>query len=142
MAITGALHSPRVRLYASSDMSDSDKLSWLVLGRASEGLGRADTALLQRAALALLAGEGENPAGQLMDSLGLTELSLSPDEQDGTVLRVGAQLGRRWSLGYERSLNAATGSWQLIYRIGQRFRLRAQSGDDNAIDLLWLWRFD
>ena len=43
---------------------------------------------------------------------------------------------------HERSLNAATGSWQLIYRIGQRFRLRAQSGDDNAIDLLWLWRFD
>jgi hypothetical protein len=65
VAITGPLHSPRVRLYASTDMSDSDKLSWLVLGRASDGLGRSDTALLQRAAVALLAGEGEAPTDTL-----------------------------------------------------------------------------
>jgi translocation and assembly module TamB len=36
------------------NMSEIDKLSWLVLGRASKGLGHTDTALLQRAALALL----------------------------------------------------------------------------------------
>ncbi|MCK7494639.1 MAG: translocation/assembly module TamB domain-containing protein [Comamonadaceae bacterium] len=42
--------NPRVRLYSEPEMSDTDKLSWLVLGRASDGLGRADTALLQRAA--------------------------------------------------------------------------------------------
>jgi translocation and assembly module TamB len=140
--VSGSAQAPRARLFSEPELPDNDVLAWLLLGRDPADLPSRDTALLQRAALALLAGEGENPAGQLMDSLGLTELSLSPDAQDGTVLRVGAQLGRRWSLGYERSLNAATGSWQLIYRIGQRFRLRAQSGDDNAIDLLWLWRFD
>ena len=48
----------------------------------------------------------------------------------------------RWTLGYERSLDAATGSWQLVYRLGQRFRLRAQSGEKSAVDLLWMWRFD
>ena len=47
---------------------------------------------------------------------------------------------RSWS--DERGLNATTGSWQLIYRIAQRFTLRAQGGDDNALDLIWQWKWD
>ena len=139
---TGSAQTPRIRLYSEPDMADNDKLAWLLLGRAPDELGRNDTALLQRAALALLSGEGDNPATQLMDKLGLTEFSVSNSEDAGATLRLGAQLSKRWSVGYERSLNAATGSWQLVYRLGQRFRLRAQSGTDSALDALWLWRFD
>jgi translocation and assembly module TamB len=39
-------------------------------------------------------------------------------------------------------VNATTGTWQLIYRIAQRFTLRAQSGEDSALDLIWAWRWD
>jgi translocation and assembly module TamB len=39
-------------------------------------------------------------------------------------------------------LNATTGSWQLIYRIAQRFTVRAQAGQDNAIDLNWTLRWN
>ena len=46
------------------------------------------------------------------------------------------------TLAYERSLGQTTGSWQLAYRLGQRFTLRAKSGEDAGLDLLWLWRFD
>lgn len=143
VAVSGTALSPRIKLYADPDMSDTDKLSWLLLGRAPEGLGRADTAVLQRAAIALLSGEGESPSGRLMKNLGLDELSLSQNDEDarGTVVRLGKQLSRRWYVGYERGLNATTGSWQLVYRIAQRFTLRAQSGDDNALDLIWLWRW-
>ncbi|RVT83072.1 hypothetical protein EOD73_16065 [Inhella crocodyli] len=139
---TGSAQTPRIRLYSEPDMADNDKLAWLLLGRAPDELGRNDTALLQRAALALLSGEGDNPTTQLMDKLGLTEFSVSNSDDAGTTLRLGAQLSKRWSVGYERSLSAATGSWQLVYRLGQRFRLRAQSGTDSALDALWLWRFD
>ena len=143
VAVTGTAQSPRVRLFAEPELPDNDKLAWLLLGRDPAEISGRDTAILQRAALALLAGEADdNPASQLMDRLGLTEFSLSQGEDAGTVLRLGARLGRRWTVGYERSLNATSGSWQLIYRIGQRFRLRAQSGLDSAIDLLWLWRYD
>jgi translocation and assembly module TamB len=144
VAITGPLQSPRVRLYASSDMSDSDKLSWLVLGRASEGLGRADTALLQRAAVALLAGEGEAPTDTLLRNLGIDQLSLRQSDTDvrETVISLGKQLSRRWYVGYERGVNATSGTFQLIYRIAQRFTLRAQSGQENSLDLIWVWRLD
>ncbi len=142
VAITGNVLTPRVRLYAEPDLSDSEKLSWLVLGRAPDGLGRNDTALIQRAAVALLSGEGEAPTDALMRSLGIDEVSLRQSDGDvrETVITVGKQLSRRWYLGYERGVNATTGTWQLIYRIAQRFTLRAQSGQDNALDLIWTWR--
>ena len=142
VAITGNLLTPRIRLFSEPEMSDSDKLSWLVLGRASDGLGRNDTAMLQRAALALLAGEGEAPTDALMKSLGIDEVSLrqSDGEVRETVISIGKQLSRRWYLGYERGVNATTGTWQLIYRIAQRFTLRLQSGLESALDLIWTFR--
>jgi len=61
VAISGTPVNPRVRLFSEPELSEIDKLSWLVMGRASDGLGRTDTALLQRAALALLARRRQQP---------------------------------------------------------------------------------
>ena len=58
-----------------------------------------------------------------------------------TVVSLGKQLSRRWYLGYERGVNSTTGTWQLTYRIAQRFTLRAQSGLENSLDVIWTWRF-
>ncbi|HJV94642.1 MAG TPA: translocation/assembly module TamB domain-containing protein, partial [Albitalea sp.] len=141
--VTGGALNPRVRLFSEPDMSEIDKLSWLVLGRASEGLGRTDTALLQRAALALLSGENEGMTSQFMKTLGLDDVSLRQSEGEvrETVVSLGRQLSRRWYVGYERGLNATSGTWQLIYRVARRFTLRAQSGLDNSMDVIWTWRW-
>ena len=143
VAVTGTVLNPRVRLFSEPEMPDIDKLSWLVLGRASDGLGRTDTALLQRAAIGLLAGEGTGPTDQLIQAVGLDEVSFRQTEGEvrETVVSLGKQLSRRWYVGYERSLNATTGNWQLIYRVAQRLTLRAQSGLDNSLDAIWTWRW-
>ena len=144
VTVTGSALAPRIKLYSDPLMSDNETLSWLLLGRAPDELGRADTALLQRAAMALLSGDGESRKGRLTKTLGLDDLTVSDSGVDakGTVVRLGKQLSKRWYVGYERGLNATTGSWQLIYRIAQRFTLRGQSGDDNALDLIWQWKWD
>jgi translocation and assembly module TamB len=145
VAVTGSALNPRVRLYSDPEMSDTDKLSWLVLGREPDGLGRADSALLQRAAMALLAGEGESPTDAFLANIGLSDFGVrqaGEGAEQTTVVSLGKQLTRRWYVGYERSVNATTGTWQLIYRIAQRFTLRAQSGEDSALDLIWAWRWD
>ena len=143
VAVGGTALNPRVRLFSEPEMAEVDKLSWLVLGRASDGLGRTETALLQRAALALLAGEGPGMTDQLTKAIGLDELAVrqTDGEVRETVVSLGKQLSQRWYVGYERSLSATTGTWQLIYRIAQRFTLRAQSGLDNSLDLIWTWRW-
>ena len=145
VSVAGTALKPRVRLFSDPDMSDADKLSWLVLGRAPEGLGRNDTALLQRAAMALLAGEGESTTDRVMNALGLDQFSVrSEGEGDvrSTVVTLGKQLSRRLYVGYERGVASTTGTWQLIYRIAQRFTLRAQAGEDAAVDLIWTWRWN
>jgi translocation and assembly module TamB len=150
VAITGTALNPRVRLASDTDMSDTERLSWLVMGRAPDNLGEADTALLQRAALALLAGDGESPTDKVLGALGLTDFGMRHDTSttssgatvQSTIFNVGKQISNRWYVGYERSINAAAGNWQLIYRVAQRFTLRAQSGEDNAIDAIWSWRWD
>lgn len=140
--ITGTAVDPRVRLYSEPPMSETEKLSWLVLGRGPTGLGVADIGLLQTAASALWGGEGASPDDTLVGALGLDELSVR--QTDGavrdTIVTVGKQVSRRWYLGYERSLNAATGTWQAVFRAAQRFTVRLQTGEDNAVDLIWLWR--
>ena len=142
--ITGSAANPRVRLFSEPELSDIDKLSWLVLGRANDGLGSTDTALLQHAALALLAGEGGGLTDQLTKAIGLDDVSVR-QQTDGTVqetvVSLGKQISQRWYVGYEHGLNATTGGFQLVYRIAQRFTLRMQSGTDNSVDLIWSWRW-
>ena len=65
----------------------------------------------------------------------------SDGETRETVVTLGRQLSQRWYVGYERSVNATTGNWQLIYRLAQRFTVRAQSGVDNSLDFIWQWRW-
>ena len=141
--VTGTALAPRVRLFSEPEMSDLDKLSWLVVGRASETVGGADTALLQRAALALLSGEGPGVTDRLVQSIGLDEIAVrqGQGEVKDTIVTVGKQISKRWYVGYERGLNATTGSWQLVYRIARRVTVRAQAGGDNAVDLNWTLRW-
>ena len=143
--VGGTAQNPRVRLFSEPEMSDTDKLSWLVLGRAPDNLARNDTALLQRAALALLAGEGSGQGNAVMATLGLDELSVRQTENgqvSDTVVTLGKQISQRWYVGYERGVNSTAGTWQLVYRVAQRFTLRAQAGDDNALDAIWSWRWN
>jgi translocation and assembly module TamB len=144
VAVSGTALAPRVKLYSEPPMSESDKLTWLVLGREPGALGRTDTAVLQGAALALLAGEGNSPTDELTQLIGLDTLSVGQRETGSvteTVVALGRQIGKRWYIGYERSLSATSGTWQLIYRVAQRFTLRAQAGEDNSFDAIWTWRW-
>ncbi len=145
VTVTGTASNPRIKLYSDPDMSETNKLSWLVLGRSPDNLGRSDTALMQRAAMALISGDGESASDKLIHRIGLDELSFSGEGDDarGTVVRLGKQISRDVFVAYERGLNATTGNWQLIYKLAQRFTLRAQAGEDQqGLDLIWIWKWE
>jgi translocation and assembly module TamB len=144
VVVAGTAQNPRIRLFSEPDMTDIDKLSWLVLGRASAGVGSDDMALLQSAALALLSGEGPGLADRLTHAIGLDAISVRQQSQGDvkeTIVSLGKQISKRWYVGYERGLNATAGSWQLIYRVAQRVTVRAQAGGDNSLDLIWSLRW-
>ena len=145
--VGGNTVAPRVRLFSDPELPPTEKLALLVTGRSYDSLGGSETLLLQRAALALLAGEGADESNSNFDVARLLQLDeLSVRQSDGavreTVVALGKQISERVYLGYERGLNATAGNWQLIYRIAQRFTLRAQSGEDPAVDLIWIFRWN
>jgi translocation and assembly module TamB len=144
--ITGTALLPRVRLYADPDMPDADKLAWLVLGRSAAN-GGAESAVLQQAAVALLSGNGKTLTGELASSLGLDEISLvSGSRSDATATGAAVTLGKRLSkdfyLVYETSLSGAFGSLYIFYDLSRRLTLRAQAGEQSALDLIFTVRRD
>lgn len=144
VAVTGPLQNLRVKLFSEPEMSNNEKLSWLLLGRASDGLGKTDTALVQRAAFALLAGDGGGGPGAITKAFGIDDLGLRQTEGDTreTVVSVGKQLSKRVYIAYEQNLATSSGSFQVTYRIAQRFVMRLQSGLDRSVDLIGTWRWE
>ena len=145
--IRGTALSPVVRLYAEPDLPDAEKLAWLVLGHAGAS-GGAEAAVLQQAALALLGGGGPGLSGKLMTALGLDELSLSggASQADGSATGATVTLGKRLSrdfyVSYERSLAGTLGTFYIFYDLSRRFTLRAQTGEQSAVDLIFTLRYD
>lgn len=143
--VSGVLSNLRVRIFSEPEMTMNEKMSWLVLGRASDGLGKNDTALVQRAAFALLAGDSDGGPGAITKAFGIDELGLRQNDTGDTretVVSVGKQLSKRIFVAYEQNLATSAGSFQVTYRIAQRFVMRLQSGLDRSIDLIGTWRWE
>lgn len=146
--ITGTALSPVVSLYSEPSLSDVETLTWLVLGRGS-GAGGAEGALLQQAALALLGGNGKGVSDKLSAAFGLDELSFSGGEgstASGAASAASVTLGKRLSqdfyIAYESSLGGAMGVFYIFYDLSKRLTLRAQTGEQSAVDLIFTLRYD
>jgi translocation and assembly module TamB len=137
IALTGPLTNLQAKLISEPDtLTDTQKLTWLVLGRAPEAeQGSNENALLQQAALALLMGEND---GVNIRQLGLDDVSLS-----GSGVRLGKQVSDRLYVGYERTVNTAEDSFQVVYRLAKQLSVSWQRlGDSgNALLLNWSWRW-
>ena len=141
--ITGSALAPRIRLYAEPELPDSEKLAWLVLGR-SAASGGAESALLQQAALALLGGNNKGLSGGLAQALGLDELSFrgATDNAGGAAVTFGKRLARNFYVSYERSLAGTMGTFFVFYELTRRLTLRAQTGEQSAVDLIFTVPYD
>lgn len=144
--ITGTALLPRIRLYAEPDLPDADKLAWLVLGRPAAS-GGAESAVLQQAAVVLLSGDGQNFSSELANRLGLDEISLATGSRSdstatGAAVTLGKRLSKDFYLAYETSLSGAFGSFYIFYDLSRRLTLRAQAGEQSALDLIFTVRSD
>ncbi|WP_274585003.1 translocation/assembly module TamB domain-containing protein [Neisseria leonii] len=144
--VLGNLENPRITLVANEPMSEKDKLSWLILNRASSG-SDGDEAALAAAAGAWLAGSINDRIG-LVDNFGFTSQrtrnaqtgELNPAEQ---VLTVGKQLTGELYLGYEYGINSASQSVKLIYQLTRSIQAIARVGSESwGGELKYVIRFD
>jgi translocation and assembly module TamB len=138
--VTGWAQAPHVELYSEGGLSEAETLSYIVLGRSSAG-GGAETALLQRAATALLAGRRGNGKG-LAGNLGLDDLTVRNDSTAGPIVRVGKRFAENFYAAYERSLSGAMGTLFIFFDVSRRVTLRAEAGERTGVDLIFTFAFD
>ena len=147
--VSGTALAPVVRLYADPDLPDAEKLAWLVLGRSAAN-GGAESAMLQQAAMALLGGSGPGFTARLAQSLGLDSVSMgsaSSTASDGSTtsgatVTLGKRLSRDFYVAYESGMAGTMGTLYIFYDLSRRFTLRAQSGQQSAVDLIFTLRYD
>ncbi len=149
--VTGTATHPSVRLVSTPVVPDTEKLSWIVLGRLPDASG-TDTSLLMAAAGSILGGSSGGITGTLKQSLGIDELSLRQADNSTTaskdslltsqIVTVGKRLSARAFLSYERGVTAVAGVTKLTYTLTPKVNIVTQAGADNAIDIYYTFSFD
>lgn len=169
VAVTGTALSPRVKLISTPEVPDAEKLSWLVLGSGlDEAGGGAQAFALRQAASSFLGNDDGTLSGGIGQALGIDVLAVGSVRETGPtsaiadrgvlgaqgtagslgsvaqsdVVTIGKRLSSRLYVSYEQGLR---GVWNLVriqYDISNRLSLRAQTGTENAVDLLWFYWFD
>ena len=143
--ISGNLKTPRVQIVSNPPVSESERLSWLVLGRAPGEASRADLGLLQAAASTLLARGSTLPADRrIARAFGFDELTLrGGGELEGGVVAVGKRVSDRVYVSYEQGLGAVTTSLvKLDYALGRRWSVRGEAGTTSGAGLFYRFSWD
>ncbi|MEQ6291253.1 translocation/assembly module TamB domain-containing protein [Vogesella sp. GCM10023246] len=142
--ISGSVLLPSVKLVADEAMSEKDKLSWLVLGRAAT-VGDSSNGMGGASAGGLLAGMLNDRVG-LFDDVGVQ--SRAATSSDGTVnpaeqvVTLGKQLTRELYVGYEYGLKSAEQAVRISYQLSQKLSLIARAGREASSELRYTLRFD
>jgi translocation and assembly module TamB len=157
VALTGTARTPRLALVSKPDVPDQDKLSWLVLGvGADTARSGGQSAALQTAAATVLATVDPNFGGPgIASTFGLDVLSIRTGTVGSTgdtgstaasaqdsIVTLGKRLSQRLFVSYEQSLRGLQNLLRLQYEVTERLQLRARVGTQNAVDLLWTYRYD
>jgi len=163
--VIGTVDKPEVRLISEPDVPDPDKLSWMVLGRASDQMAGSEASLLMTAAGAIFGGDGTNSSkipSSISRTFGLEGLSFgttttAPGTQlpaqtvAGTisstlpgdqVFSVGKQIAPDLVFSIERSLTDASNGMKLTWKLTRQFSIIGRAGSDNAVDGQYVFSFD
>ncbi|MDD5057381.1 MAG: translocation/assembly module TamB domain-containing protein [Sideroxydans sp.] len=142
--VTGTLRRPVVQLVSTPSVPDAEKLSWIMLGRVPDATG-VDSTLLLAAAGNILGGQS---AGQIGRAIGVDELSLrqkegsaGADAFQNQVVTVGKRLNSRAYLSYEQGLSDVGGITKFTYNLTSRLTVVTKTGTEDALDLVYSFRF-
>jgi len=138
--IGGTVRTPKVSLFSDPEMSDSDILSYLVLGRRLDqktAEGESDALMLAAGAL-LSRAQSATLRDSLSHRLGIDELSVRREGSVAeTVITVGKYLTPDIYISYGRGVSAASDTAQLRYKLNDRWEFESEFGTVSGADLYY-----
>jgi translocation and assembly module TamB len=158
--VSGTAQRPQIKLVSTPSVPDTEKLSWLVLGRSPEQQGSGDNALLLAAAQTILGGQEGGFLSQIQQGLGIDEFGVksgkfgangqpstsrvasttgfgSSQTVNGQIITVGKRLSANALLSYEQSLNTTNTVVKLTLDLSRQVSLIGRAGTESALDVFW-----
>jgi translocation and assembly module TamB len=155
VAVTGTVKVPVVTLVSNPPVPDSEKLAWLVLGRAPDSQSGADAAALQAATAALLSRGGKPLTTQIAQQIGLDDITFgsatggatatTPGSNAGLANQVvvfGKRISDRLSIAYQQGLTAASNALRLDYALTRTLTIRAEAGAVSSAGIYYRRTYD
>jgi translocation and assembly module TamB len=138
LLVSGRLSNPKIELFSTPAMGQTDILSYLLFGRPLEDASGEDSATMAQAALALGLAGGDRIARSLRERIGLDEFRVeTTDSGDQASLVVGRYLSPDFYVSYAVGLIESVNSLNLRYQITNHWQLEAESGIHQGADLLY-----
>lgn len=141
--VTGNVNAPRVRLVSEPNVSEEEKLSWIMFGQSSNtGIGQRGAS---NEALALLGNFGGK---KIAKGVGLDQFSIGSSESGITAVsgeqfvNLGKAISEKFMLGYEQSLTGAQSVAKVTYQLSRSWSVLVRGGTINSLNLLFSRRYD
>lgn len=148
--VTGYLNNPIVRLFSEpATLSQSDILSFLIIGQPMSQASSSEGALLMRALSALNVGTGESTQimQQLQQTFGLDVLNVETASQynssqntmtNSTALVIGKKLSSKLFVDYSIGLMQGTNVLKVKYLLAPRWMFQTETdGTNQGVDIIY-----
>lgn len=133
--VRGTLRDPRFGFYSEPAMSQTQILSYLLVGKPIDDLQNRDTAAVGSARDTLALQGGGILAAQLGRRLGLGEIGVESNGANDTSLVLGRFLSPRLFVSYGISLTESINTLKLRYTISDRWVLKTEAGQNQSADV-------
>ncbi len=142
--VHGSIKNPKLELFSDPSMTQSEQLSWLLLGRPLDSTNGQQSSLVARAALALGSSRGNKVLQNIGNKLGLDNVGIGAgagQSSSEAAFTVGKYLSPKLYVGYGLGLFDQVSTVTMRYTLSSRWTLETSSSSQaTGGDIVW--KFD
>ena len=139
MLITGKANDPSTQLKSSLHLTEANKLSHLITGRAINDLNSSEGNDLSNAALLLGLERSSSTIQEISTKFGFNNVSIEAGDEGllSTSLLLGKYLSPKLYISYAKDLFSSLGAIQVNYSLTNNISVEVESGTEQTVDLIY-----
>ncbi|MGE0115749.1 MAG: translocation/assembly module TamB domain-containing protein [Steroidobacteraceae bacterium] len=133
--VRGLLRAPRLQFYSDPSMSQTQIVSYLLIGKPLDELQGQETTTVRSASNTLAMQGGGYLAAQLGRRIGLEQVGVETNANNQSALVLGKFLSPRLFVSYGISLTEAINTVKLRYTLSDHWTLKTEAGAARSADI-------
>jgi len=139
----GTVNNLQSNLYSEPNLSDLEKLSYIMSGRGMDNSGNLSAEQLKQAAIVMGLNQSSPIFNQIQNQFGIDVLTLHESAVAAdTVVEAGKKVNDKLYISYNQGLFNRLGFWMIKYKINQFLNLETTQGEDQSVELVYVRKAD